>query len=88
MPPAGVLVLPSYVVKAAIADLRAKTFVAARMRTGGKAIRLRQGFGGQVVKGNAVLVFTSDPSALKLRRAGHSPRACPPYAALDAGESG
>jgi hypothetical protein len=38
VPPAGVLAMPSYVVKAAIADPRAKTFVFARMRTmvGGK----------------------------------------------------
>lgn len=88
MPPAGVLGLLSYVVKAAIADPRAKTFAAARMRTGGTAIRLRQGFGGQVVKGDAVFVFASDPPSLKLRRAGHPPRASPPYPALDAGESG
>jgi hypothetical protein len=61
VPPAGVLVLPSYVVKAAIADPRAKTFAAARMRAGGKAIRLRQGFGGQVAKGDAVFVLALGP---------------------------
>jgi len=44
--------MPSYVVKAAIADPRAKTFVFARMRTmyGGKAI----------AKGDAVFVFASE----------------------------
>jgi hypothetical protein len=44
--------MPSYVVKAASADPRAKTFVFARMRTmyGGKAI----------AKGDAVFVFASE----------------------------
>ena len=56
--------MPSYVVKAAIADPRAKSFAFAKMRTmyGGKAI----------AKGDAVFVFASehDPPSLKLRRTG------------------
>jgi hypothetical protein len=49
-PPARVLAMPSYVVKAAIADPRAKTFVFARMRTGGKSI----------AKGDTIFVFASE----------------------------
>jgi hypothetical protein len=56
--------MPSYVVKAAIADPRAKTFVFARMRTmyGGKAI----------AKGNTIFVFASehDLPSPRLRQAG------------------
>ena len=56
--------MPSYVVKAAIAGPRAKTFVFARMRTmyGGKAI----------AKGDTVFVFASehDLPSPRLRQAG------------------
>jgi hypothetical protein len=56
--------MPSYVVKAAIADPRAKSFAFAAMRTmyGGKAIAI----------GEEVFVFASehDPPSLKLRRTG------------------
>jgi hypothetical protein len=60
--------MPSYVVKTAIADPRAKSFAFAKMRTmyGGKAI----------AKGDAIFVFASEhdggagPPSLKLRRTG------------------